>query len=231
MHGAVDRATNSTAFENAARVGYSVSGVLHLLIAYIVVRLAFGSGGNADQSGALATLAAQPGGAVALWVTAVGLAALALWRLAESVVGSHPNRAGPARRRCEEGVQTGQIRFTGAGLLRYRADRSALRHRRRQVERRAECRPDRPTSPIRLGEGTFARLRCGDHCGRWLSRLQRSVEEVREGPEGVRRNAGDHAGHDRLHRQGTRTRRCGRPSRHRHVHRRPRQRCWGWTPP
>lgn len=94
MHGAVDRATNSTAFENAARIGYSVSGMLHLLIAYIVVRLAFGSGGNADQSGALATLAAQPGGAVALWVTAVGLAALALWRLAESVVGSHPNEPG-----------------------------------------------------------------------------------------------------------------------------------------
>jgi hypothetical protein len=97
MQGAVDRATNSTALENAARVGYSVSGVLHLLIAYIVVRLAFGSGGNADQSGALATLAAQPGGAVALWVTAVGLAALALWRLAESaesVVGPHPNEPG-----------------------------------------------------------------------------------------------------------------------------------------
>jgi len=94
MHGAVDRATNSAAFENAARIGYSVSGVLHLLIAYIVVRLAFGSGRNADQSGALATLAAQPGGAVALWITAVGLAALALWRLAEAVVGSHANEPG-----------------------------------------------------------------------------------------------------------------------------------------
>lgn len=94
VHGAVDRATSSNGFEYAARVGYGTSGVLHLLIAYIVLRLAFGSGGNADQSGALATLAAQPGGAVALWITAVGLFALALWRLAEAVIGSHPNEPG-----------------------------------------------------------------------------------------------------------------------------------------
>ena len=94
VHGAVDRATDSHGFEYAARIGYGTSGVLHLIIAYIVLRLAFGSGGNADQSGALATLAAQPGGAVALWITAVGLFALALWRLAETVVGSHPNEPG-----------------------------------------------------------------------------------------------------------------------------------------
>ena len=94
VHGTVDRVTDSSAFETTARVGYAVSGVLHLLIAYIVVRLAFGSAGNADQSGALATLAAQRGGAVALWVVAVGLAGLACWRLAESVVGSHPNEPG-----------------------------------------------------------------------------------------------------------------------------------------
>ena len=65
--------------------------MLHLLIGYIVVRLALGGGGNADQSGALATLGSQTGGAIALWVAAIGLFALALWRLAESVVGSHPN--------------------------------------------------------------------------------------------------------------------------------------------
>ncbi|MGY4712176.1 DUF1206 domain-containing protein [Mycolicibacterium sp. CBM1] len=94
VYGAVDRATRNSGFESVARVGYSTSGVLHLIIAYIVLRLAFGGGGNADQSGALATLAAQPGGAVALWITAVGLFALALWRLAEAVVGSHPTEAG-----------------------------------------------------------------------------------------------------------------------------------------
>lgn len=94
VHGAVDRATNTTAFEYAARAGYATSGVLHLLLGYIIVRLAFGGGGasqNADQSGALATLASSGGGAVSLWLAAIGLFGLAAWRLAETVVGSHPN--------------------------------------------------------------------------------------------------------------------------------------------
>ncbi|WP_422748348.1 DUF1206 domain-containing protein [Mycobacterium sp. WMMD1722] len=90
MHGAVDRATDSDAFQNVARVGYAASGVLHLLLAYIVLRLALGGGGNADQSGALATLGAQTGGKIVLWIAAIGLFALALWHLAEAVVGSKP---------------------------------------------------------------------------------------------------------------------------------------------
>ena len=90
VQGAVDKATDNSAFEFAARAGFAVSGVLHLLVAYIILRIAFGSGGNADQSGALATLAGQTGGAVMLWTAAVGLFALALWRLAETVVGPHP---------------------------------------------------------------------------------------------------------------------------------------------
>lgn len=95
FHGAVDRATSTNAFEYAARAGYVTSGVLHLLLAYIVVRLAIGGGGgasqNADQSGALATLASSGGGAFTLWLAAIGLFGLAAWRLAETVVGSHPN--------------------------------------------------------------------------------------------------------------------------------------------
>ena len=53
VHGAVDKATDSKAFEYTARVGFAASGVLHLIVAFIILRLAFGSGGNADQSGAL----------------------------------------------------------------------------------------------------------------------------------------------------------------------------------
>jgi hypothetical protein len=71
-------------FERAARAGFAASGLLHLLIAFIVARLALGTGGNADQSGALATLAAQPGGAVMLWVAAVVLGALGVWYLVET---------------------------------------------------------------------------------------------------------------------------------------------------
>ncbi len=49
------RAADSSALEMVARAGYAVSGLLHLLIGGIAVRLATGSGGqSADQSGALA---------------------------------------------------------------------------------------------------------------------------------------------------------------------------------
>jgi len=71
-------------FERIAQAGFAASGVLHVLITFIVARLAFGTGGNADQSGALAALAAQPGGAAMLWVAAVVLAALGFWYLVET---------------------------------------------------------------------------------------------------------------------------------------------------
>jgi hypothetical protein len=90
VKGVVDRATDSDAFEYAARAGFAVSGVLHIVVAYLIAHIAFGSKGNADQSGALATLASQTGGTVILWCVAVGLAALGLWRIAESIVGSKP---------------------------------------------------------------------------------------------------------------------------------------------
>jgi hypothetical protein len=97
-HGVADRATDSDAFEYTARGGFAVSGVLHLLIAYIIAGIAFGAGGNADQSGALTALAKQTGGALMLWVVAVGLVALGLWRIAEAIVGSKPSeRSGQAR--------------------------------------------------------------------------------------------------------------------------------------
>ena len=83
-------------FEKVARVGQAASGVVHLLIGYIVIRLAFGRGGTADQSGALTTLAAQPGGRIALWVTAVTLAALAVWRVTEAFAGKRSDVEAPS---------------------------------------------------------------------------------------------------------------------------------------
>ncbi|GAC66756.1 DUF1206 domain-containing protein [Gordonia soli] len=91
---AVDQATDSTWFERLARAGHVVSGLLHLLIAYIVLRLAFGDPGTADQSGALAIFADNAGGRAALWVATVAFVALALWRIAEAIVGPHATEAG-----------------------------------------------------------------------------------------------------------------------------------------
>ena len=78
---------NST-FERFARAGYVVSGLLHLTIGYLAIRIALGSGvGTADQSGALSAVAARPGGITALWVAAVAFLVMALWRLVETAVG------------------------------------------------------------------------------------------------------------------------------------------------
>jgi hypothetical protein len=91
-----DHASSSTAtqmaqnsvFERFARSGYVVSGLLHLIIGYLAIRIALGvDGGTADQSGALAALAAKPGGVVALWVAALALVVMGLWRLAETALG------------------------------------------------------------------------------------------------------------------------------------------------
>lgn len=81
---AANTAQDNVWFERAARGGFAASGLMHLLIAFIIARLALGDGGNADQSGALATLAAQPLGAVMLWVAAVVLAALGVWYFVET---------------------------------------------------------------------------------------------------------------------------------------------------
>lgn len=88
-------ATDSSAFEGLARSGHLVSGLLHLLIAYIVIRLAFGDPGNADQSGALGIFASSTGGRLALWLAVIAFAAMALWRIAEVALGPHPKNPAP----------------------------------------------------------------------------------------------------------------------------------------
>jgi hypothetical protein len=78
------RAGDSDALENLARVGLIAFGVVHLLVAWLALQLAwFGGGESADQSGAMATLAESPVGKPLLWIVAIGLIALAVWQAAE----------------------------------------------------------------------------------------------------------------------------------------------------
>lgn len=88
--GAARSASNSEWLERLARIGWLVDGVLHLLIGYVAVRLATGggSGGAADQSGALATLAESGAGRVALWVGVLGFTCLALWQATNAAFGA-----------------------------------------------------------------------------------------------------------------------------------------------
>lgn len=73
--------------ENGARVGYAASGVLHLLLAWLALRLAWGSySGEADQSGAFESLTGSTAGVVLLIVLGVGFVLLGLWNLAEALL-------------------------------------------------------------------------------------------------------------------------------------------------
>ncbi|MEV6254631.1 DUF1206 domain-containing protein [Nocardia sp. NPDC051911] len=88
LSGTAGRVAQNSVFARFARAGYVMSGLVHLLIGYIAIRLAFGGGGSADQSGAMAELADKPGGVFTLWVGVVAFVMMALWRLVEAVFGS-----------------------------------------------------------------------------------------------------------------------------------------------
>jgi hypothetical protein len=82
------KADNSTILDHAVRVGLVAYGLVHLLIGFIAVRLAFGdSSGSASTNGALRQLAQAPLGGVLLIAVAAGFAALVVWQLIEAALG------------------------------------------------------------------------------------------------------------------------------------------------
>ena len=84
----VDKAedvTNSRVLEVLARSGFAVSGILHLLVGAIAVRLALGGTGSADFSGAVAELATMPVGPFLLWGSFAACAALSLWQAGDAI--------------------------------------------------------------------------------------------------------------------------------------------------
>jgi hypothetical protein len=103
---AADRAGNGDALEHLARIGLVAYGIVHLVVAWLALQLAWGGGGgSADQSGAMGTLAAQPFGKALLWVLAVGLVALAVWQLAEVLrYRTRLGASGDARKKAITGI-------------------------------------------------------------------------------------------------------------------------------
>ncbi|GAA1874951.1 DUF1206 domain-containing protein [Pseudonocardia ailaonensis] len=81
------RVGRSGPVRKGARAGIAANGVLHLLIAWLALQVAIGGGGQADQSGALSTLAQQPFGRVFLWVLFVGFVCVVIWRLTTALFG------------------------------------------------------------------------------------------------------------------------------------------------
>jgi uncharacterized protein DUF1206 len=97
---AIRQARTTTATRPArllVTVGLVAYGVVHLLIAWIAVQLAWSSTNEqASQQGALKELAEKPLGGVLLWVVAIGLFALTVWQALEAIAG-HRDREGAKR--------------------------------------------------------------------------------------------------------------------------------------
>lgn len=69
------------------RVGLVAYGMVHVLLACLVVQVAFGDRERVDKKGALAAIAETGPGEVLLWIIAVVLGGLIIWQLGEAIWG------------------------------------------------------------------------------------------------------------------------------------------------
>jgi len=119
-----EQAGDSMALEVLARVGLVAFGVVHLLVGWLALQIAWGPSGSdtADTSGAMKTLADQPFGQVLLWLVAIGLVALALWQ-ASDVIWGYRNLDGAKRVRKQVTSGAKSVTFAALG---YSAAAAAL---------------------------------------------------------------------------------------------------------
>lgn len=86
LHGGGD--APSRVVEVLGRAGLVAYGAVHLLVAFLGLRLAFGSAAEVDQQGAVATVASVgTAGIVVLVLFAAGLLAFAVWQITAAAAG------------------------------------------------------------------------------------------------------------------------------------------------
>ncbi len=84
-------------FERGIRVGLVAYGIIHILIGWLALQLAFGDhSGAPSQQGALQQIAQESFGGPLLWIIGLGMIILALWQITEAAWG-HRSRDEPKR--------------------------------------------------------------------------------------------------------------------------------------
>ncbi|MET3932960.1 DUF1206 domain-containing protein [Arthrobacter sp. OAP107] len=83
---AAEAASNTKALDVVARSGFAVMALLHIIVGVIAIALAFGHPGEAEPTGAIEQLAANPWGPALMWAGMVGCAGLSLWQLSEATL-------------------------------------------------------------------------------------------------------------------------------------------------
>jgi hypothetical protein len=76
------------AMDQVARAGLIAYGVVHVVMGWLILQLAFGDRENkADSTGAVRELAQQPFGEAIVWAIGIGMVLLAAWQAIEAAVG------------------------------------------------------------------------------------------------------------------------------------------------
>jgi hypothetical protein len=83
---AAEAASNSKVLDVLARAGFAVMALLHVIIGAIAIALVLGAPGQAEPSGAIEQLAANPWGPALMWAGFIGCAGLSLWQLSEATL-------------------------------------------------------------------------------------------------------------------------------------------------
>lgn len=124
---AAEAVSNSRVLDVVARWGFAVMALLHLVIGAIAVALVLGAPGQAEPTGAIEQLAANPWGPAVMWSGCVGCAGLALWQLSEATLRArHLPRGERLGKLVSSGflaIAYGSVGFTFAGFaLGFRSD-------------------------------------------------------------------------------------------------------------
>lgn len=112
---AVEAASNTKALDVVARSGFAVMALLHIVIGAIAIALALGQPGQAEPTGAIEQLAANPWGPAVMWACLVGCAGLSLWQLSEATLRA---RHLPAGKRLGKLISSGflAVAYASVGL-------------------------------------------------------------------------------------------------------------------
>lgn len=112
---AVEEASNHKVLDVLARTGFAVMAVLHVIVGAIAVAIAFGQPGDADATGAIEQLAANPWGPAVMWGCVAACSGLALWQASEATLRM---RGRPRKERVSKLISSGflAVAYGSVGL-------------------------------------------------------------------------------------------------------------------
>lgn len=112
---AIEEASNHKVLDVLARAGFAVMALLHVIVGAIAVAVAFGQPGEADATGAIEQLAANPWGPAVMWACVAACGGLSLWQASEATLRM---RGKPRKERVSKLISSGflAVAYGSVGL-------------------------------------------------------------------------------------------------------------------